>query len=56
MNSPEQTRVRRAAAKLIAARSELEEAIRAAHVAGLSLRQIAATAGVSHEHVRRLTS
>jgi len=47
-------RVERAAAKAAVAHSALVQAIQEAHDQGLSLRSIAAAAGVSHEQVRRL--
>lgn len=36
------------------ARKEVERAIRIAHAAGASLRDIAKAAGISHEQVRRI--
>lgn len=36
------------------ARQEVERAIRIAHAAGASLRDIAKAAGISHEQVRRI--
>ncbi len=47
-------RVERAAAKAAVARSALEAEVKAAHVAGQSLRAIGAAAGVSHEQVRKM--
>ena len=47
-------RVSDAAKKAAKARSELEEAIIAAQVAGHSLREIAELAGMSHESVRQI--
>lgn len=53
--TPEELRrVRRAARRAEAARAELEEAMRAASLAGLTLRPIAAAAGLSVEWTRRL--
>jgi DNA-directed RNA polymerase specialized sigma24 family protein len=46
--------VNEAAKKAAKARSELEEAIIAAQVAGHSLREIAELAGMSHESVRQI--
>jgi DNA-binding Lrp family transcriptional regulator len=48
------TKVRRAAAKAAQARHGLDEAIREARAAGLSLREIAKAAGLSPEWVRRI--
>jgi AcrR family transcriptional regulator len=49
--------IERAAAKVAASRTALEDAIRAAHAyGGISLRVIAEAAGVSHETVRRIVS
>jgi predicted transcriptional regulator len=42
------------AARLRAVEDAQREAIRAAHEAGVSLRQIASEAGLSHEQVRRI--
>jgi AcrR family transcriptional regulator len=47
--------LRAAKEDLDAARSAFVRAIIRARAAGMSLRQIAAAAGVSHESVRRLT-
>jgi hypothetical protein len=47
-------RVEGAARRQAVARQSLEESVRAAAFAGLSLRDIAAAAGVSHEQVRRI--
>jgi len=55
MTAPEQ-KVARAARKAALARQGLEDAIGEAHTAGLSLRKIAAAAGMSHEQVRRICS
>jgi hypothetical protein len=49
-------KVQREAAKAASARDKLETAMREAHAAGVSLRDIAAAAGVSHEQVRRMIS
>lgn len=49
-------KVSRAARKAASARGELEQAVRAASAAGLSLREIAKAADVSHEQIRRLIS
>ena len=43
-----------AAGRLGAVEDAQRAAIRAAHEAGVSLRQIASEAGLSHEHVRRI--
>jgi len=47
-------KVRRAAARVERAKTELELRIREAHDAGASLREIAAAANVSHEQIRRV--
>lgn len=46
--------VARAAQRNARTRSDLENAIRASYAAGMSLRNIAAAAGISHEAVRLL--
>ena len=46
--------LRDAAARLERAREDLRRAIIRAHAEGMSLRQIAAVVGISHETVRRL--
>jgi len=48
--------IERAAAKAAAARHQLEEAIREAHAQGMSLRELAPLAGLSHETIRRICS
>jgi hypothetical protein len=55
--TPEQQaaqKIARAARKAAQARAELNDAIREAREAGLSLRAIAEHAVMSHEHVRRI--
>lgn len=52
---PALTRVRRATARRSRSEDEWKAAIRAAVDAGLSLRQVAAAAGVSHVRVLQLT-
>lgn len=47
-------KVERAADKVALSRSALSDSIRGAHAAGVSLRDIANAAGVSHETVRRV--
>ena len=47
-------KVQRAARKAALSREGLEQAIREARAAGLSLRTIADATGLSHEHVRRI--
>ena len=49
-------KVRAAANKAAAAREGLSAAIRDAHKAGASLREIAEAAGMSHETVRKLVA
>jgi hypothetical protein len=49
-------RVERAAAKVAAARAELEVAMRTAREAGVALRPLAEASGLSVEWTRRLTS
>lgn len=53
--TPEERAVKRARDREAAARLELERAMQAARDAGISLRRISAQAGMSQEHVRRLT-
>jgi len=53
--TPEKT-VHRAAQKVGAARGTLERAIVEARAQGMTLRAIAAAAGVSHEEVRRIVA
>jgi hypothetical protein len=48
--------VERARAKVEQADADLEEAIRAARQVGVSYRQIAETAGFSHEWVRKVVA
>ena len=48
------TELRDAAERLARARGEFVSAVRHAHADGMSLREIAAAAGISHETVRRL--
>jgi DNA-directed RNA polymerase sigma subunit (sigma70/sigma32) len=48
--------VTNAANRVAGARDRLEFEVRAASSAGLSLRQIAAAAGVSHERVRQIVA
>jgi hypothetical protein len=48
------TRAKRAAAKRNAATLEYRDAIRAAHEAGHSLREIAAAVGISHVRVLKI--
>ncbi len=47
-------RLRRAAARSVAARAELDEQIRAARAAGMPVRQIAPLVGLSPEWVRQI--
>lgn len=54
--TPEERAVKRAADREAAARAELEAAMQDARNAGLTLRRISAVAGMSPEHVRRLTT
>lgn len=49
-------KVARAARKAELARQELDAQIRAARAAGVSLREVAKAAGMSHESVRRIAS
>lgn len=49
-------KVREAAFAAASARAEMVAAVRAARAAGVSLRDIAKAAGVSHETARKLTS
>lgn len=54
VNAPELAEVRDAAEQARAATEFLAQAVRMARHRGLSLREIAAAAGVSHEQVRRM--
>jgi hypothetical protein len=54
--TPEERAVKRAADREASARADLERAMRDARNAGITLRAISAVAGMSPEHVRRLTS
>lgn len=54
MTSPELRRVRRAAHKAALASQERDEAIRAAHQAGSTIRAIAAEAGLSFQRVHQI--
>ena len=47
-------KVRRAAAKAAQASQERDEAIRAAHSAGATVRAIAAEAGLSHQRIHQI--
>ena len=46
--------VRRAAVKAVSASRERDDAIRAAHAAGETVRAIAAEAGLSHQRVHQI--
>jgi hypothetical protein len=52
----ETLKVTRAARKAASARSELDQAIRDARAAGLSLRAIASASGLSREWVRQIAA
>jgi DNA-directed RNA polymerase sigma subunit (sigma70/sigma32) len=47
-------RLKNASARVVEAKTALEDNVRAANSAGLSLRTIAVAAGLSHERVRQI--
>lgn len=51
-----ETKIERAAQQWAVSREYLEKEIRLGHQEGMSLRKLAALAGVSHEQVRQIVS